>query len=145
MCTPYMEAVTPRQDLLSNIGTHISCTKVKNRVSINKTRSMAEHLLSQTVVFGENKNEFGQYFDFILGQFKQSFNGCFPIFHPQYQRCLQLTLSLAAACNIQNHPCKPASKCLQLACQLAIYMSFILSFFFTTSLTQQTYITRIRL
>ena len=59
MCTPYMEAVTPGQDLLSNIGTRISWTKVKNRVSINKTRSMAEHLLSQTVVFGENKNEFG--------------------------------------------------------------------------------------
>ena len=54
-----MEAVTPRQDLLLNIGTRISWTKVKNRMSINKIRSMAELLLSQTVVFGENKNEFG--------------------------------------------------------------------------------------
>ena len=34
ICTPYMEVVTPRQDLLSNIGTRISWIKVKNRVSI---------------------------------------------------------------------------------------------------------------
>ena len=139
-----MEAVTPRQDLLSNIGTRISWIKVKNRVSINKTRSMVEHLLSQTVVFRENKNDFGQYFDFILGQFKRSFNDCFPIFHPQYQKCLQLTRSLAAACNIRNHPWNQlANACSQPASQLSTCISFFL--FFTTSFTQWTYITRIRL
>ena len=59
MCTPYMEAVTAVRLTFEYRYPNIVNQDQEQRVSINKTRNMAGHLLFQTVVFGENENKFG--------------------------------------------------------------------------------------
>ena len=60
MCTPYMEAVTAARFTFEYRYSNVVNQDQEQRVSTKQAaRSMAEHLLFQAVVFGENENEFG--------------------------------------------------------------------------------------
>ena len=66
MCTPYMEAVTAVRFTFEYRYPNIVNQDQEQRVSTKQAgRNMAEHLLFQAVVFGENENEF-DHFDFIF-------------------------------------------------------------------------------
>ena len=81
MCTPYMEAVTAARFTFEYRYPNIVNQDQEQTVSINKTRIMAENFLFQT------RANLVSTLILFLGQFKQSFYGVFPIFHPEYQKC----------------------------------------------------------